>query len=111
MLFAPRWLSSNFKRSTKQWSKRTGVTAFIAKDLRRTFCSRHAQLGTPMIHLERLMGHTDSKMIKKVYARLCPETFEKAISRLDAVPYVCRDNVIDFSKHRENTGKQKDAKC
>jgi hypothetical protein len=108
MLFTPVWQSSNFKRSTKQWSKRTGVEPFIAKDLRRTFCSRHAQLGTPMIHLERLMGHSDSKMIKKVYARLCPETFEQAISRLDAVPYVRHDNVIPMEKHGKFDGARKD---
>ena len=68
-------------------------------------------LGTPMIHLERLMGHADSKMIKKVYARLCPETFEQAISRLDAVPYTRHDNVIDLGKRRENVGTRKGETC
>jgi len=111
MLFEPVWQSSNFKRSTRRWSKHTGVEPFVAKDLRRTFCSRHAQLGTPMIHLERLMGHADSRMIKKVYARLCPDTFEQAISRLDAMPYVCRNNVVDIGKRREFEGTRKGEAC
>lgn len=111
MLFAPKWSSCNFKRSTRQWSKRTGVAPFIAKDLRRTFCSRHAQLGTPMLHLERLMGHSDSRMIKLVYARLCPETFEQAITRLDAAPYLRQATVIDLKKRRETMGAQKGETC
>jgi integrase len=111
MLFAPVWTSSNLKRSALKWCARTGVDIFIAKDLRRTFASRCCQLSVPEMVVAKLLGHTDSKLVRRVYGRLSVGTFEQAISRLDAVPYVCRDNVIDFVKHRENEGTRKEQKC
>jgi integrase len=110
-LFRPVWTSSNFKRSALKWCARTNVEIFIYKDIRRPFASRCAQAGVPEFHTIRLMGHKSSKMVRDVYAQLCTGTYEKAIMRLDAVPYVCRDNVIDFVKHRENEGTRKEQKC
>jgi integrase len=111
MLFAPKWLSSNFKRSARKWCERTGVESFIAKDLRRTFASRCCQLSVPEMVVAKLLGHTDSRLVRRVYGRLSVDTFEQAIARLNSVPYVCHDNVIDFAKHRENEGTRKAQKC
>jgi integrase len=107
-LFEPLWTSSNFKRSTKRWEKLTGVPAFVAKDLRRTFASRCCQLSIPEMHVAQLLGHVDSKLVRRVYGRLSVDTFDAAISKLNAVPYLCHDNVVSIDKHRENVGTQKD---
>lgn len=80
---------------------------FIYKDLRRTFASRMCQAGVPEFHTIKLMGHKSSKMVREVYAQLSPGTYEEAITRLDALPYLRRDNVIDLAKRRENAGTQK----
>jgi integrase len=103
-LFHPVWTSSNFKRSMLKWCARTGVEPFIAKDLRRTFASRCCQLGIPEMVVAKLLGHTDSKLVRRVYGKLSTDTYDQAISRLSAVPYDCQDNVTDLVKHRENAG-------
>jgi integrase len=110
-LIRPKVNSANFGRDVRKWCKKNGRQPFIFKDLRRTFVSRCAQLGIPEFHVIKMVGHKDSKMIRQVYAQLCPGTYEAAVMRLDEVPYIRRDNVIDIGKRRENVGKQKDVKC
>jgi integrase len=87
------------------------VASFIFKDLRRTFASRCAQSGVPEFHTVKLMGHTSSAMVRKVYAQLCAGTYEAAITRLDAVPYVRQATVIDLGKVRKSRGARKGEKC
>jgi integrase len=111
MLFAPKWLSSNFKRSAHKWCERTGVEVFIAKDLRRTFASRCCQLSVPEMVVAKLLGHTDSKLVRRVYGRLSVDTFEQAIARLNAVPYSCHDNVIPIEIHGNFGQPPKDKEC
>jgi integrase len=106
-LIRPIVSSANFGRDVRKWCKKTGREYFIFKDLRRTFVSRCAQLGVPEFHVIKITGHKDSKMIRKVYAQLCAGTYQAAITRLDALPYICRDNVIDLGKRRENVGTRK----
>lgn len=98
----PIW--HNFKRDMVGPCKRAGVKPFIWKDLRRTFCSRLCQAGVPEFHTIKLMGHKSSAMVRKVYAQLSPATYEAAITRLNAAPYVRHDNVVDISKGREMAG-------
>jgi integrase len=95
---------TNMKRDMANPCKRAGVKPFIWKDIRRTFCSRCAQAGVPEYWVVKLMGHSDSKMIRRVYARLSPATYAEAIKRLDAVPYVCRAEVVDLGEYRETAG-------
>jgi len=110
-LIRPKVLSANFGRDVRKWCKKTGHTYFIFKDLRRTFVSRCAQLGVPEFHVIKITGHKDSKMIRQVYAQLCAGTYQAAITRLDAAPYICRDNVIDLGKRRESGGTRKGETC
>jgi len=105
----PKW--DNYKRDLKNPCKRAKVEPFVWKDLRRTFCSRCCQAGVPMYWVEKLMGHANSEMIKRVYGRLAPGTYADAIARLEAVPYTRHATVIDFGKARENLGTQKGEKC
>ena len=110
-LIRPIVSSANFGRDVRKWCKKNGRQPFIFKDLRRTFVSRCAQLGIPEFHVIKMVGHKDSKMIRKVYAQLCPGTYEAAVTRLDEVPYIRRDNVIDLGKVRENAGTRKGETC
>ena len=110
-LFRPVWSSSNFKRSARKWCERTGVSIFIAKDLRRTFASRMCQAGVQEMVVAQLLGHTDSKLVRRVYGRLSVDTFGQAIAHLNAMPYVCQDNVIPIEIHGKFGDAPKDKEC
>jgi integrase len=101
----PVW--HNPRRDMANPCERAGVKPFIWKDIRRTFCSRCAQAGVPEYWVVKLMGHADSKMIRRVYARLSPATYAEAIKRLEAVPYVTpvsHAEIVDLRKYRETDG-------
>jgi integrase len=106
-LFSPVWTSSNFKRSASRWCASTGVALFTSKDLRRTFASRCCQMSIPEMHVAQMLGHTDSKLVRRVYGRLSPDTFRNAIERLDGVAQMRHQNVIPFKKDGENVGRRK----
>lgn len=60
-------------------------------DLRRTFASWLAQRGVPLLTASQLMGHSTTKMLETVYARLGPQTMRDAIALLpDVSPAVTR---------------------
>jgi integrase len=101
----PVW--HNFKRDMANPCKRAGVKPFVWKDIRRTFASRCAQAGVPEFWTVKLLGHRDSKMIRRVYARLSPGTYAEAIKRLEAVPYVTpvsHADVVELREYRETDG-------
>ncbi|MBW2380548.1 MAG: tyrosine-type recombinase/integrase [Deltaproteobacteria bacterium] len=101
----PVW--HNFKRDMENPCKRAEVKPFIWKDIRRTFASRCAQAGVPEYWVVKLMGHADSKMIRRVYARLSPATYAEAIKRLEAVPYVTHVShaeIVELRNYRETDG-------
>ena len=62
-----------------------GVAPFTVTDLRRTFCSYLANAGVAEMTVTRLMGHTDSTMIRRVYAQLSNSTLEDAVGLLPTV--------------------------
>lgn len=51
-------------------------------DLRRTFGSWLAQNGVPLFHAAKLMGHSSTKMLERVYAQLAPQNARAAIAML-----------------------------
>jgi integrase len=53
-----------------------------ANDLRRTFASWLANSGVPLLQAAELMGHSSTKMLEEVYARLAPATLHSAIERM-----------------------------
>jgi integrase len=78
-----RW--SNYDRELRQYAARAGFGAvrvveyrgrklrlapLSMNDLRRTFATTLAVAGVPILHLMHLMGHSSTRMLEKVYARV-----------------------------------------
>lgn len=78
----PKWSASNMNRDLRAATKKAGIAMCSANDFRRTFCSWLVQSGVPELTIIKLMGHTSSAMVRRVYAQLAPETLAAAIGRL-----------------------------
>jgi integrase len=102
MLFDPAWSSQAFAVCMQRWCPKAGIERVIVKDLRRTFCSWMCQAGVPMHTVEKLMGHANSRMIKRIYGQLSDENFEHAIAALPSVANTCQAKVIPIGIRREN---------
>lgn len=76
------WTSQNMNRDLRTACNRAGIESCSANDFRRTFASWLVQAGVPELTVIRLMGHTSSAMVRRVYAQLAPETLADAIERL-----------------------------
>lgn len=63
--------------------RRSGVKRFRLYDLRHTFATRQAQLGTDLITLKDLLGHKNLDMLKR-YAHPTDEHKANAIKRMEA---------------------------
>jgi integrase len=75
----PRWFES---KPLHHACKRAGIPIVCCNDLRRTFASWLAQRGVPMLVTARLMGHSSTKMVERVYARLGGDDLRAAIAKL-----------------------------
>jgi integrase len=83
-LFADAWGRSALARALKAASKRAGIPKVDStNDLRRTFATWLLHAGVPEATTIRLLGHTSSAMVRRVYAQHSPELLRKAI---DALP-------------------------
>ncbi len=78
----PRWDRSRMNDDLKRAAARVGIERASANDLRRTFCSWLCNAGVPELTTIKLMGHSSSAMVRRVYAQLAPQTLEEAIARL-----------------------------
>lgn len=76
------WTSQNMNRDLRAACAKAGIAPCSANDFRRTFCSWLVQGGVPELTIIRLMGHTSSQMVRRVYAQLAPETLADAIDKL-----------------------------
>lgn len=65
--------------------KRAGIPPVSPNDLRRTFASWLANAGVSPLVTARLMGHTSTRMVERVYARLGVEIQADAIAKLPGV--------------------------
>jgi len=79
----PDW--GNDIRDLSAGAKRAGLVRLTPNDLRRTFCSWLANAGVSTLVAARLMGHTSTRMVEKVYAQLGIEIRQDAIGRLPGV--------------------------
>lgn len=76
------WTSQNMNRDLRTACTKAGIAMCSANDFRRTFASWLIQGGVPELTVVRLMGHTSSAMVRRVYAQLAPETLADAITKL-----------------------------
>jgi integrase len=61
----------NWDRYKKRMDKSTGVTHWVLHDLRRTFATIHAEIGTPIHVVEALLNHTSGTIsgVTAIYIR------------------------------------------
>lgn len=85
-LFDP-WLRQNMRQSLHRWCEKAGIEPVSANDLRRTFASWLCSAGVAEMTCARLMGHTSSAMVRRVYAQLSAEALRTAIDRLPVVTH------------------------
>ena len=62
-----------------QACKRAGVPTVTPNDLRRTFASLLVQGGTPLDVVAKLLGHTSTAMVYRVYGRFTPSTLARLV--------------------------------
>lgn len=78
----PKWHRSRMVQTLKKACREAGIDHVSTNDFRRTFASWLCQAGVPELTVVRLMGHSSSRMVRRVYAQLAPETLEAAIAKL-----------------------------
>ena len=64
----PEW--GQIHRDLKAACRRAGIDPCTTNDLRRSYATIMAQAGVPVLTLMHLMGHTSTRMLEKVYARV-----------------------------------------
>lgn len=64
----PRW--TNTDRDLRAAAVRAGLGRLSCNDLRRSFATQLANQGAPVLHLKELLGHTSTRMVDLVYARV-----------------------------------------
>lgn len=63
---------------------RAGLTDVVMHDLRHTFASRLVMCGVPLIHVSKLLGHSDIRMTMR-YAHLAAGALDDVIGVLDVM--------------------------
>lgn len=84
----------NVRRDLHAACERAKIPPCSPNDLRRTFATWMANMGVAENVLVAIMGHTSSKMIRKVYAKLQPEILSREMAKLTGacttgVPVMC----------------------
>jgi len=69
-LFPEPWLPGNADRELRRAALRAGIGPVSFNDLRRSFATELARNGTPSLHLAKLLGHSTTRMVEMVYARV-----------------------------------------
>lgn len=87
----PAW--GNIRRDLHEGCRRSGIPPVSPNDLRRTFCTWLAEAGVAELTIARLMGHTNSAMVRRVYARIGTHALAAAVDRLPGLP--SRNTVLD----------------
>lgn len=89
-LFPGRWYKHKMRLDLADKCAKASIAPVTANDLRRTFASWLANRGVPEIVTLRLMGHTSSTMVRRVYAQLSRDTLAAAVDGLPTVANVCQ---------------------
>jgi integrase len=78
----PKWQRGRMSDDLKRACAKAGIARVSANDLRRTFVSWLATAGVPELTVVKLVGHSSSQMVRRVYAQLAPATLAEAVDRL-----------------------------
>jgi len=73
------------RRDLAQACERAGIPKVTPNDLRRTFATWLAEAGVPELVTASLLGHTNSAMVRRVYACIGGEAKRSAVARLPAL--------------------------
>lgn len=76
----PAW--GNVRRDLAAACERAGIPAVTPNDLRRTFATWLAEAGIPELVTASLMGHANSSMVRRVYARIGSAAQQGAVAVL-----------------------------
>ena len=72
----------NVRRDLHAACDRAGIPRVSPNDLRRTFASWLKQAGTDSMVVAKLMGHTSTEMVERVYGQLTDDNYRDAIAKL-----------------------------
>jgi integrase len=103
-LLFPFW--GNDTRDLAVACKAASIAPVTPNDLRRTFCSWLANASVSPLVAARLMGHTSTRMVERVYARLGVEIQVDAVSRLPV--YECEPEKLDSAEEVDTADDTKE---
>lgn len=72
----------NADRDLRHATRRLGIAPVSANDLRRTFCTWLLLQGMPEERVARLLGHTDTSLVYKVYGRIAGENMPEMVDHI-----------------------------
>ncbi len=82
--------------------ERAGIESVTPNDLRRTFASWLKQAGEDSMVVARLLGHSTTTMVDRVYGHLGDDNYRRAIAKLPIVaefaPGVCDTTTVDLER-------------
>lgn len=77
--------AGNINRDLRRACARAGIPRCSPNDLRRTFASWLVQAGVSSYQVAKLLGHTTSRMVEKVYGHLNDASARAAVATLPAL--------------------------
>jgi integrase len=77
---------ASVKTGTRGAARRAGLPGVTLHILRHTAATWMAMAGIPMAEIARVLGHSDSRITERVYAKHSPEYLRRAIDALSAWP-------------------------
>jgi integrase len=102
MLMPAYWDSSSFGKTVHPWCDELGIPHIIVKDLRRYYCTRLRDAGVPESDVYGLLGHSDSRMLRKIYDRGKNErVYAQVADALSGSANMRHDNVVPIGKASE----------
>jgi integrase len=102
MLMPAYWSSSSFAKTVRPWCDSLGIERIVVKDLRRHYCTELCKAGVLQRDCERLMGHANSTMIKKIYNQQSDSSFDYVADALPSLANASQAKVIPIGICREN---------
>jgi integrase len=101
----PEW--ANVRRDLHVACVKAKLKPVSPNDLRRTFASMQAEAGVPELVTASTLGHTNSSMVRRVYAKIGTESKRDALARLpQLVDPTVTLSVTDTIKKRGRSGQQ-----